>query len=113
MGSRIAGPVSAKLRDAPSLGIPGGRWSKILALAPKVSHSNSLLMRASADLTLRYCNMYTISSACKMARTFMLDLTYSSRRMIHPPNTSNPPDWTRKRYSQLMYCATGPTPSSA
>ncbi|KAK1927877.1 putative mitochondrial 54S ribosomal protein YmL38/YmL34 [Papiliotrema laurentii] len=35
MGTRIAGPVSALLRDAEG-NQPGGRWAKILAMAPKV-----------------------------------------------------------------------------
>ena len=37
LGSRIAGPVSQALRDVADVGIPGGRWAKILSLAPKVS----------------------------------------------------------------------------
>jgi len=36
MGTRIAGPVSAALRDAEG-GPQGGRWAKILTIAPKVS----------------------------------------------------------------------------
>ena len=35
MGTRVSGPVSALLRDAQG-NQPGGRWAKILALAPKV-----------------------------------------------------------------------------
>lgn len=35
MGTRIAGPVSALLRDAEG-NQPGGRWAKVLAVAPKV-----------------------------------------------------------------------------
>jgi large subunit ribosomal protein L14 len=38
MGTRIAGPVSALLRDAEG-NQPGGRWAKILAMAPKVRKS--------------------------------------------------------------------------
>ena len=36
LGSRINGPVSAALRDVQG-DQPGGRWAKILAVAPKVS----------------------------------------------------------------------------
>jgi len=36
MGTRISGPVSATLREIEG-NQPGGRWAKILAVAPKVS----------------------------------------------------------------------------
>ena len=36
MGTRISGPVSATLREIEG-NQPGGKWAKILAVAPKVS----------------------------------------------------------------------------
>lgn len=37
LGTRITGPVSASLRNTTGGVGTGGKWSKILALAPKVS----------------------------------------------------------------------------
>lgn len=43
LGTRVNGIVSSALRDLPGVGGasagPGGRWSKVLALASKVSVS--------------------------------------------------------------------------
>ena len=37
LGTRISAPVSAHLRDIQGgTGVAGGRWSKVLALAPRV-----------------------------------------------------------------------------
>ncbi|ORX35434.1 putative mitochondrial 54S ribosomal protein YmL38/YmL34 [Kockovaella imperatae] len=36
MGSRVSGPVSQALKDVADAGVPGGRWAKILSIAPKV-----------------------------------------------------------------------------
>ena len=37
LGTRITGPVSLSLKDRVMSAVPGGRWGKVLALAPKVS----------------------------------------------------------------------------
>lgn len=50
MGTRIAGPVSALLRDAEG-NQPGGRWAKVLAVAPKVSRGDLEWYRSVADGT--------------------------------------------------------------
>jgi ribosomal protein L14 len=39
LGTRVNGIVSSALRDAPGVAGPGGKWSKVLALASKVSHA--------------------------------------------------------------------------
>lgn len=37
LGTRVNGIVSSALRDIPGAAGPGGKWSKVLALASKVS----------------------------------------------------------------------------
>ena len=44
LGSRVSAPVSAHLRDIQGgTGAVGGRWSKVLALAPRVSEDGCVL----------------------------------------------------------------------
>ena len=68
MGTRISGPISAGLRNIEG-NQPGGRWAKVLAIAPKVS-SRVIPRRAVADLqgslicviALLWYHMYTITT---------------------------------------------------
>ena len=43
LGTRVNGIVSSALRDSAGAAGPGGKWSKVLALASKVSHLASAL----------------------------------------------------------------------
>lgn len=68
MGTRISGPISAGLRNIEG-NQPGGRWAKVLAIAPKVS-MRAIVLRIGADLqgslicviALLWYHMYTITT---------------------------------------------------
>jgi hypothetical protein len=53
MGTRISGPISAGLRNIEG-NQPGGRWAKVLAIAPKVS---SMVMPVRTDADSRFFDL--------------------------------------------------------